>query len=230
MKGLVIERDKLLQRGEINMDMEITAPTEVLTKEDMMNEFMNEKDDGFEEVIEEREEEKPAMDLFKAIFADSSSDSGSEEEDTGDKEMEVDLKPIVNIVPIAAPKPALIQPALVIVPPVAESKPLPKSILKKPALIPPTPKVKVDTEVFFKAKTALKMKKAEQPIIPTEVIEEDGMGSFTPVFSKRSATATPSSTKSDSTTKRIGSAFGLNVRKKKQKAVAVVTYSDEEED
>jgi hypothetical protein len=209
MKGLVMERDKLLQRGEINMDM--------------MNEFMTEKDDVFEEVIEEREEEKPSMDLFKAIFADSS-DSESEGADNGDIGMDVDLQPMVNIVPIAAPKPVLVQPALVIVPPAGESKPPPKSILKKTALMPPTPKVQVDTQVFFKAKTALKMKKAEQTIIPAEEIEEDGMGSFTPVFSKRSAAVAP-----ESTTKRIGSAFGLNVRKKKQKAVAVVTYSDEED-
>lgn len=228
MKGLVAERDKLLQRGEINMDMEITAPIEVLTKEDMMNEFMAEKKDGFEEVVEEVVEEKPSMDLFRAIFADS--DSSDSEGDT-DPGMDIDVQPVAKIAPIAAPKPAMVQPALVIIPPpTAEPKTQPKSILKKTAPVQPDPKVQVDTKVFFKAKSALKMKKAEPKIIPTtEDVEDDELESFKPVFSKRSAAPNPSTTKSESTTKRVGSAFGLGVRKKKQKAIAVVEYSDEDE-
>lgn len=83
MKDLIGERDRLLELGEISANIQDVSPNEVLTKEDMMSSFISGDDLVKEEdiVMEEEREvvEKPSMDLFKAIFADSEDEDGAVE-------------------------------------------------------------------------------------------------------------------------------------------------------
>ncbi|KAJ2995145.1 hypothetical protein HDV02_001030 [Globomyces sp. JEL0801] len=80
MKKLITERDRLIEDGKLKSDLEVEEKTEreVLTKDDMMAEFGGGMQLASLDAPNVEEElvlpEKPSMDLFKAIFADSDSD------------------------------------------------------------------------------------------------------------------------------------------------------------
>ena len=91
MKNLIEERDKMLQEGEIlSVNLQDIAPTETITKKDMMEDFLDQSIGQKEELLEVFGEgmaddaEKPSLDLFKAIFADSDDDSDQEEQDSSE--------------------------------------------------------------------------------------------------------------------------------------------------
>lgn len=116
MKNLIEERDKMLQEGEIlSVNLQDIAPTETITKNDMMEDFLDQTIGQKEESLEVFGEgvvddaEKPSLDLFKAIFADSDDDSDQDEQDSSEvkEEEEVSKKGAPN--PILQP---LLKPAV----------------------------------------------------------------------------------------------------------------------
>jgi hypothetical protein len=212
MKNLMEERDKLAQHGEINADIRSMAPDELLNGgnvEELMGKDM--EDEPHEEAAPLDILEKPSMELFKAIFADS-----SDEEDVNDpmEGGEVSVGPV----PANAPLTEQVQ-AIDTTPKFSVPRPPPKIPVEYLPVEPIINLIEEEEPSFFTAKKST----LKKPVTKSQEMDIDEDKSFHPVFSTMSnlGKSKPSEAKNVG-----GAVFGS--RRKKQKIMTRVYDSEEE--
>ncbi|KAJ3372179.1 hypothetical protein HDU91_004114 [Kappamyces sp. JEL0680] len=205
MKSLIEERDRIAQSGEITADISTVAPIATVSHDDLFEFMGQEEDTADDDGAELQVQDKPSMDLFKAIFADS-----SDEEDAAEV-----LPPSGNVNPGPATEPDTDM--------AENAKPLPApekpvfSVSRPPEVSTAAEKSPDETQLFFKPRKAGATRKA----LPVEP-QDDEPASFRPMFKSAGSVAA-------SAPKAKGSVAIVGARRKKQKLITRVVDSEDDD-